>query len=96
MNKIGAVVYKKLRRRNAYGLVEHGEDTIYIDARLRGQKQLEILLHEGSHILQPYLTEEAVEHIGAELARMLWAQGFRKVDNDKGQPLQDEAPESAP
>lgn len=90
MTKIGGVVYKKLRRRNAFGLVENGSDIIHIDPRLKGQKQLEILIHEGSHILQPYLTEEAIEHIGAELARMLWSEGFRKVDNDKGLPLQDE------
>lgn len=64
MTKIGGVIYKKLRRRNALGLVEDGSDLIHIDPRLKGLKQLEILIHEGSHILN-----NSVQLISSILAR---------------------------
>ena len=66
--KIGGVVYKKLKRRNAIGLVEHGTDIIVVDIRTKGIQLLDVLIHEGTHILQPYLTEEAVNEIGVDLA----------------------------
>ena len=79
MAKIWGIIYKKLRNRNAVGLVEPGSDVIYADSRLKDQQLLDTLIHEGTHILQPYLTEEAVDHIGVELSKMLWADGWRKV-----------------
>lgn len=94
MIKIEGVVYKKLLNRGTTGLVEPDQDIIYADERLRGKELLDILLHEGTHILQRYLNEEAVDHIGVELSNMLWAQGWRRVDFYE--PLQDEPPESAP
>ena len=80
MAKIEGVIYKKLLNRGTTGLVEPDQDIIYADIRLRGKELLDILIHEGTHILQPYLTEEAVDHIGVELSKMLWADGWRKID----------------
>jgi len=92
MPKIAGVVYKKLRRRKALGLVEDGDDIIYIDPRLKGRKQMEILIHEGMHILWPHIVkndeEDEVIMISVELTQMLWEQGFRRVDTDESEPFQ--------
>ena len=78
--KISGIVYKKLRGRGATGLVEPDTDIIQADIRLKGHELLDVLIHEGTHILQPYLTEEAVNDIGIELSRMLWSDGWRRID----------------
>lgn len=90
MAKITKVVRKKLRRNNANGIVEIGEGVIYIDPRCKGKKELEILIHEGLHILCPYLTEETVENTAADITRLLWGEGFRKIDGEDDEKLQDE------
>ena len=86
--RIIEVVYKKLGRNRANGMADEGK--IYIDPRVKGRKELEMFNHEGLHILAPYLTEEAVTSIAAELTRVQWEAGFRKIDQDCSQPLQDE------
>ena len=80
MQTIRGIVYKKLGRRKAIGLVEPDSDIIYADERLNGEELLDVLCHECTHILQPYLTEEYVNHIGLEMSKMLWKDGWRKVD----------------
>ena len=80
MATISGIIYKKLRGRNATGLVEPDTDVIQADVRLKGHELLDVLIHEGTHILQPYLTEEAVDHIGVELSKMLGADGWRRID----------------
>ena len=94
MGKISGITYKKLRGRGATGLVEPDSDIICADSRLKGHELLDVLIHEGTHILQPYLTEEAVEHIGIELSKMLWTDGWRKIDMAE-LPKQNEEDESA-
>lgn len=91
MNKVKKIVYKKLGRKQAWGEAYAEDGIIYIDSRCKGIKELEIIIHEASHIVQPYLAEEAIQEIGVELTRILWETGFRKVDNDTSQPLQGEA-----
>lgn len=88
MPKIKGVVYRKLLRRNAVGLVEDGDDTIYIDPRLKGRKKMEILIHEALHILFPKMTEKAVIENSVELTKMLWAEGYRQADHDDSEPFQ--------
>lgn len=80
MAKIWGVIYKKLGHRKAMGLVEPGSDVIYVDPKVKDQDLLGTLIHEGTHILQPYLTEEAVIEIEEELSKMLWAEGYRKIE----------------
>jgi hypothetical protein len=90
MPKISGIIYKKLRGRGATGLVEADSDLIQADIRLKGHELLDVLIHEGTHILQPYLTEEAVNDIGIELSRILWADGWRRIDmaDLKDEPVQ--------
>jgi hypothetical protein len=98
MTLIKGVKYKKLGRRKALGIVEDGDDIIYIDPRLKGRKHLEILIHEAMHILWPHIVkndeEDEVIMISVELTKMLWAEGFRRVDTDESAPYQDD-PKSA-
>lgn len=93
MSKIRGIEYKKLGRRKATGLVEPDGDIIHADSRIRGKELLDVLLHEGTHILQPYLNEEAVDAIGVELSSMLWADGWRKIDL-RDTELQEHTPET--
>lgn len=82
------VIYKKLGREQAYGIAE-SDGTIYIDPRLRGRKELEILIHETYHLLQPEASEEEVIEKSVTLTKLLWRMGYRKIDNSKHLPFQD-------
>ena len=82
------VIYKKLGREQAHGIAE-SDGIIYIDPRLRGRKELEILIHETYHLLQPEASENEVIKKSVVLTKLLWRMGYRKVDNSKHLPLQD-------
>lgn len=82
------VIYKKLGREQAHGIAE-SDGIIYIDPRLRGRKELEILIHEAYHLLQPEAEEDEVIEKSVTLTKLLWRLGYRKVDNSKHLPLQD-------
>jgi len=81
------VTYKKLNK--IYGIAHCGYNSIEIDSRIRGKKLLEILLHEATHIILPAEEEEEVERISIALTKLLWKEGYRKIDNDNSIPLQD-------
>jgi hypothetical protein len=83
------IKFIKIIPRKYYGYVQNG--VAYVDERLKGKKRLEIILHEGLHVIFPYLTEATIESAAADLARLLWADGWRKIDNDESTPLQDES-----
>lgn len=82
------VLFKKLGREKAWGSADLDSHTIEIDPRLKGRKYLEILIHEAMHIMNPEWSETKVITQSKRLTRLLWAEHFRKVDNDKSQPLQ--------
>jgi len=90
VGRIKGVFSKDFGRVRQWGEADHETGFIYISPKCKGLKDLEIRLHEGIHIHCPYLSEEEVEIIGADLARMLWASGYRRPDNDRSIPLQDE------
>lgn len=82
------VIYKKLGREQAHGIAE-SDGIVYIDPRLKGKKHLEILLHECSHLLNPDDSEETIVEKSVTLCKILWKQGYRRVDNSNDVPLQD-------
>lgn len=82
------VIHKKLGREKAYGMAD-SDGTVYIDPRLKGKKHLEIVLHECLHILYPEDSEEAIVDKSVTLCKILWKDGYRKVDNSNKVPLQD-------
>lgn len=50
---------------------------ILVDTRLRGQRRLEVEIHEVLHALYPQLSEEAVTNGAIDLRRILWKLGYR-------------------
>jgi len=73
------VVYKKLGKQNAWGMY-HSDGVIEIDPRLKGEKKLDILIHEEIHHLFPELSEEEVTAKASELANFLWKQNVRFIE----------------
>ena len=82
------IIYKKLGREQAYGIAE-SDGIIYIDPRLKGRKMLEIVLHECLHILNKTDDEETIIRKSVTLTKVLWKEGYRKVDDSNDMPLQD-------
>ena len=80
--KIGRVklIHKKLGREQAWGLADVYTNKIWLDPRLRGKRRLEITVHELMHLLYPRECEENVEHAGKVISRILWREGWRKIE----------------
>lgn len=50
---------------------------ILIDERLKGQKMLEVCVHEFTHAACPFLSEEHVTLQAKDLSHILWRLGYR-------------------
>lgn len=74
------ILYSHLGNYKADGLAWPEDRTIAIDKRLRGQRELEVIIHEVIHIQNPKWSEIMVEGKAKELADILWQMNFRKVD----------------
>jgi hypothetical protein len=55
---------------------------ILIDERLTGRLRLEVEIHEAMHALFPQTSEESVTDAAKDVARILWALGYR-IDEEK-------------
>jgi hypothetical protein len=82
------IKYKKLGKEKVHGLA-WSDGEINIDSRLKGRKHLEIIIHEVAHLLWPEDDEDAIIEKSVTLTKILWKEGFRRVDNSKDLPLQD-------
>ena len=82
------IIYKKLGREQAHGIAE-SDGIIYLDPRLKGKKHLEIMIHEILHILNPNDSELAIIKKSITLTKVLWKEGYRRVDDTNDEPLQD-------
>jgi hypothetical protein len=82
------IIYKKLGREQAHGIAE-SDGIIYLDPRLKGKKHLEIMIHEVLHILNPADSELSIIKKSITLTKVLWKEGYRRVDDTNDQPLQD-------
>lgn len=58
---------------------------ILIDDRLKGRLRLEIEAHEAMHALFPQISEETITDAARDVARILWALGYR-IDDEKAPP----------
>lgn len=58
-------------------------ERILIDERAytKGRAGLELLIHELLHALNPTQSEEHVSQQGADIARVLWALGWRRKED---------------
>ena len=77
----------KLGREKIHGLAD--VYPLLIDERLKGKKELEIMIHEMLHYLHTNMDEETVVRHSILLTNSLWFEGFRKVDNSNDIPMQD-------
>ena len=83
------IIYRKLGRNKLYGL-SYSNGIIEIDSRLKSKKHLEILIHEILHILNPNDSEEEIVKKSITLTKLLWKQGYRRIDESKDyEPFQD-------
>jgi hypothetical protein len=59
------------------------QEKILIDERAyaQGRSGLELLIHELLHALNPSFSEEAVTEQAADIARVLWALRWRRVED---------------
>jgi hypothetical protein len=73
------VIRKKLKAR---GYCYTNPAKIEIDSRLTDLEELDTLIHEFTHHIQPYLDEEVVEKIGNEMGEFLYKQGYRKTNSN--------------
>lgn len=74
------VIKRKLGKEKADGLAHIDSNTIEIDERLKGRYCLEITIHEALHILYPTDSETAIIRKSKRLTKVLWEQGYRKVE----------------
>lgn len=79
--KVHKVVHRKLGKEQAYGIAYPEENTMEIDARLKGYRYLLYLLHEHFHLKHPEWSETKVLKESSKTAKFLWQMNFRWVDN---------------
>ena len=79
------IVYRKLGKERAWGQATHDERSplIEIDPRLGAKRQLEVLIHEASHLAIPEASESKIDAIGKYICNVLWKQNYRRVMLDK-------------
>lgn len=74
------VIRKKLGKEQAWGFWDEDNNTIEIDERVKGKKELIIYLHEYFHKLFPWMTEDEIVIKSESLASFLWKNHYRRVD----------------
>jgi hypothetical protein len=82
------IIYRKLGKEQAYG-ISSSDGVIEIDERLRGKKAMEILIHELLHLTNPKDDEKTIIRKSVTLTKVLWNEGYRKIDDTIDLPLQD-------
>jgi len=86
------VEYKKLGKKKLWGQALFETNTIELDTRAKGKKHLELLNHEGLHLLLPTLNEDEIVRISTSLTDLLWQENYRRIDPSENQLLQDGNP----
>ena len=82
------IIYRKLGKEQAYG-ISSSDGVIEIDERLKGKKHCEILIHEVLHLLNPKDDEKTIIRKSVTLTKILWNEGYRRIDDTNDEPLQD-------
>lgn len=80
--KTWSFVRKKIK--GVYGMCDSPEahkKQISVDPDLTGEEELGSILHECSHAAFWDLKEEAIDEATADIARVLWRLGYRKVED---------------
>ena len=101
-NDLPTLVYRRLGvgrpshkkgARTPFGIWTQGKDglagRIEIDPRQSPYEMLDTICHEVMHEAQPEITEDGIERISRLLSRVLWQEGYRRVENDQSEDLTD-------
>lgn len=51
---------------------------IKVDRKLRGMKELEVILHEMLHACFWDIDEKVIKEVGADMSKALWVMGYKK------------------
>lgn len=62
---------------SSVGLLSRDTSTIRISSKIDGELRLDTEIHEMLHACLPDIDEEAVNETATDLARTLWAMGYR-------------------
>lgn len=54
---------------------------IYIDSRLNGERELDVLIHEMLHACDWAKDEEYIAEQASDMARVLWKLGYRRLND---------------
>jgi hypothetical protein len=73
------IVERKLGRERALGQARFDKNIIEIDPRQPAKEYLDTVLHEGLHLIFPELAERKIASVSRKLTRLVWKQGFRKI-----------------
>lgn len=74
--------YAHKRNRGCWGMAYPNEYRIELDPDLDERTEIDIGIHEGLHVLFPYLPESDVDNAGKALADLLWRLGYRRKEDD--------------
>jgi hypothetical protein len=80
MSRKTKVVERKLGREHTLEKAFQGLNEIHIGPRQPPKEYLDTLVHEALHLAFPDLNEEAISEGASMVARVLWAQNFRKCN----------------
>ena len=75
--------YTHKRNRNCWGKAYLDDWRVELDPELEDKTEMDIALHEGLHLLFPYVPEETINDAGKTLADLLWRLGYRRRDEDE-------------
>jgi hypothetical protein len=64
------------------GICNYADRQVKIRKTLRGERQLEVIIHELLHAAHWDLDETAVTETAEDLARILWRLGYRRSTAD--------------
>lgn len=73
------VIWRKLGKERAWGQATIGKGLVEVDPRLGAKRQLEVLIHEVTHLAHPSMSEAEVDRTGKMICKVLWAQDYRRV-----------------
>jgi len=71
---------KKLGRESNWGQAIFADGKIEVDPRQSPKRRLNVVLHEGIHILDPNLSELKVRAYANRLCDLLWKDRWRRLD----------------
>jgi hypothetical protein len=62
------------------GHPDDAKPTIRVRRAVEGKNRMDLIIHEALHAIYPEETEEMVNRSATEIANLLWACGYRRVE----------------